>query len=341
VIIAAARSSFASQEWRKRLTWPSDKPFRILSIDGGGIRGIFPAAVLSKLESRYAAEESIGRYFDLITGTSTGGILALALSIGKTAREVLELYERDGKKIFPPGTLTRYWRAVRSSALYRCDHTALRNALVGTLGARRLAEAHCRLCVPSFEGHHGEVYIFKTPHHPDYRIDAHSEMVTVGQATSAAPTYFRAVDSGGYRYVDGGIWANDPVMIGLVDALACYSLDSRQIRILSLGCGNDPVLVGKLKAIGGLIAWRDAIFAAMNLQSQNAQGQAGLLVGPRNLVRVEPRLSKPIGLDDWSRSIAELPSAAHAAVEASGADIFRLFLGEASSRAEFYWPPSP
>ena len=87
---------------RERLDWHSDQPFRILSLDGGGIRGIFSAAILADLESTYLGGDSVAEYFDLITGTSTGGILALGLAAGMTAGELLDLYITRGREIFPP-----------------------------------------------------------------------------------------------------------------------------------------------------------------------------------------------------------------------------------------------
>ena len=83
-------------------SWPPDRDFRILSIDGGGIRGIFPAAVLADLEAALGTGNSIVGHFDLVAGTSTGGILALGLGAGKSAREIRDLYMHRGPEIFPP-----------------------------------------------------------------------------------------------------------------------------------------------------------------------------------------------------------------------------------------------
>lgn len=339
-MIGPPRSSFSSTRRRERLPWPAGQPFRILSIDGGGIKGIFPAAVLAHLEERFLGGRSIATCFDLVTGTSTGGILALGLAAGRTSKELLDMYVRDGEKIFPPGGLGRLWRTVRGLALYRYDRAALTKVLEQVLGTRILAESNSRLCIAAFEGHHGEVYILKTPHHPAYRIDGHVPMVTAGQATSAAPCYFRALDSGDYRFVDGGIWANNPAMIALVDALACFAVDTTQVRMLTLGCGREPVRVGRLKAIGGMLTWTNAIFAAMDLQSQNALGQARLLIGPESVYRVEPQLTQPIALDDWQRAHVELPFEAERAVRASAGAIAEQFLIDPAERPRFFWPPA-
>ena len=235
---------------RAQQPWPAEREFKILSIDGGGIKGIFPARVLAELEERYLEGRAIAEQFDLITGTSTGGIIALALSIGIPAREIANLYIERGNEIFPQyprtmqGWLRRHWHGARSFLYQRYDRTALVAILEETFGERLLGEAKARLCIPSADGRHGDVYIFKTPHHPDYKKDRLERMTTVACATSAAPTFFRPLESDGYRFVDGGLWANNPIMIGLVDALSCFDLDRHQVRILSLGCGDESYAVG-------------------------------------------------------------------------------------------------
>src|SRR5258708_24206495 len=96
------RSAGAIPQRRVPQPWPKDRRFRILSIDGGGIRGIFPAAVLAGLERRYTGGRSIVSFFDLVAGTSTGGILALGLGAGYSAADLLDLYVQLGGEIFPP-----------------------------------------------------------------------------------------------------------------------------------------------------------------------------------------------------------------------------------------------
>src|SRR5690242_20691333 len=99
VLNQTRRFSGTLQGLRKPLPWPEGKPFRILSIDGGGIRGILPAAILTEIETRYLGGRCVGDYFDMITGTSTGGIIALGLSIGKTAKTILNLYMQHGAEV--------------------------------------------------------------------------------------------------------------------------------------------------------------------------------------------------------------------------------------------------
>jgi predicted acylesterase/phospholipase RssA len=203
-----------------------------------------------------------------------------------------------------------------------------------------LGDSTVRLCIPAFEGKHSEVFVFKTPHHRDYKFDRFELMVKVGAATAAAPTYFRPLEHNGYTLVDGGVWANNPIMLAVIEALICFDLDRAQVDVLSLGCGNDPYVVSPLQSgLGGKLTWYDLIFAAMRLQSLAATNQARLLLGPPAITRIDPPLSPtPIMLDDFRRSRDELIPAAHKAIDEHGDALAATFLG---SRADPYVPVPP
>jgi uncharacterized protein len=340
------RSDGTLSERRRQLPWPKDKRFRILSIDGGGIRGILPASILAEFERQYLGSDSAGDYFDLIAGTSTGGIIALGLSIGLPACEILDLYLDHGEEIFPLAKpplarLKRLWAKGRSLAYYQYDREPLERELRRIFGARAFGEAQRRLCIPSFDGF-TEVNIFKTPHHPDFRLDWREEMVTVALATSAAPTYFSIYKDGQRRFADGGVWANNPVMVALVDALSCNALERDQIDILSLGCGDAEITMSDAQVRrGGLWHWREVVSSAMHLSSQNALGQAGLLIGRDRLVRLNTPLLQggPIGLDDVTRAKAELPMVANELALKNGTLVAsRFFSGKADPYAPFHGP---
>ena len=115
-----------------------------------------------------------------------------------------------------------------------------------------------------------------------------------------------------------------------MDALTCFAVPRERVCILSLGCGDEPYSVGRLKVFsGGLFAWMDIICAAMRLQSQNALGQAGLLIGADRVVRVDvPTTDDRVALDDWSRASEELPEAAIAALMHNGERVAATFLSE-------------
>ncbi|WP_319801404.1 CBASS cGAMP-activated phospholipase [Rhodoblastus acidophilus] len=326
------RSDGTIQHRRKMQPWPKDRPFRILSIDGGGICGLLPASILAELERRFLGGESISHHFDLVAGTSTGGLIALGLGAGMTGDQLRHFYVTRGPFIFPAskgvaGAVRGFWKWGKQKVRTAYDVKPLETELMEVFGQRFFGDSKLRLCVPSFEGRHGEPWIFKTPHHPDYKNDRNERMFTVGRATSAAPTYFRPLDAFGYRMVDGGLWANNPVMIGLVDALACFEIDREQVQILTLGCGETSFQVSDSQATGGELQWRNAIRGAMRAQSHNALGQAFLLVGKDSVVRLDaPETPNPIAMDDVDRALAELPNMARSLVEGAGHRINELFL---------------
>ena len=119
-------------------------------------------------------------------------------------------------------------------------------------------------------------------------------------------------------------------MVGLVDTLSCFSVPRERIRILSLGCGDEPYTVSRMKIrLGGMLLWHNIVFAAMRFQSLSAVGQAGLLIGADRVTRVDvPADNRKIALDDWHRASAELPTAAVAALSKCGETVESHFLRE-------------
>ncbi len=324
------RSDGTIQHARVKQPWPQGRPFRILSIDGGGIRGVFPAAVLAELEKRFLDGTSTINHFDMIAGTSTGGIIALALAQGMTAQQALNIYLERGELIFPPAAgLGKISRVLRWFFKPKHDQATLKEELLRIFGDKVLDDAATRLVIPSFEGRHGEPFLYKTPHHPDYQKDRHKKFAHVALHTTAAPSYYPGVEDDGYIMIDGGIWANNPVMNALVDALACFDIAREDVRILSLGTGESTFTVDERARNGGIKDWAfmRSFNAAARAQSRNALGQAYLLVGKNNVTRIDmPENDAPIALDDVQRSIRELPMVARSLVEGTGHHIQRVFL---------------
>jgi len=342
------RSEGTRSDLRPQLPWQLED-LRILSIDGGGIRGILPASVLALCEDRFCGGRSAGKFFDFIAGTSTGGIIALGLSVGMTASDILKIYVDHGAEIFPRRKLSRL-RAIRFFQTlcaglrdldsYKYDRAALSKTLTKVFEGKQLGDAERRLVIPSFD-EYNEVHLFKTPHHPDYQRDWQERMVDVALSTSAAPTFFSTYKNGDRHFADGGVWANNPVMTALTDALACYDIDRHKIQVLSLGCIEElfKFTPGQMLK-GGLLHWKEIISSAMRLQSQNALGQAGLLIGRDNLLRVDGQSSAEaaIALDDYRRSVSELPSMALRYVDAHEAELARFFTGERPVYESFHGP---
>lgn len=282
----------------------------------------------------------------MIVGTSTGCIIALGLAAGLSARRILKLYVEHGAEVFPRSWLHGYWLGRKLVWLYGLRHHAydaapLQRYLAEVFGDELIGHLTRRICVPSFDGF-TEVHIFKTPHHKDYKKDWQDSLATAAMATAAAPTFFPVYKNGGRYFADGGVWANNPVMIGLVDALACYQLDRRQLHILSIGSGDTELRITRKQILrGGLWHWREIFSSAMHLQSQNALGQAGLLIGRDQLLRLNaPAMPEtPVELDDFKRANDELPGIAAALVKEHGSVIHDRFLRELSEPYKAFHGP--
>ncbi len=310
------RRANSLRQRRKRLPWPEDRPFRILSLDGGGIRGIYPATILSLIERELTHGAPLCEYFDLITGTSTGGIIAVGLGLGISAESISALYVQQGRYIFPPGwsgleSVFRRFLWMRQFLRYKYDSRALEKALLDIMGERLFGESHSRLVIPSFLAPKTQIAVLKTDHHPDFQNDWRMQAWEVARATSAAPTYFPGREYEGAVFLDGGVWANNPLMTGIIDALSAFDISREQLRCISIGTGNAPYEISLMAARGGFWRWREIISAAVFLTTDNATAQAELLIGPEHIVRLEPDdLATGIELDDWKEAVKFLPDLA-------------------------------
>jgi len=197
---------------------------RILAIDGGGIRGVIPAKVLTAIETQTG--KKIAELFDLIAGTSTGGILAAGLCVpgpdGKTpkyaAADLLNLYKMHGGAIFSAS-----WLRKLTSLFVGAEYSPkpLEGQLLAYMGDARLADAVTRLLITSFDLYAGEAWFFSREK-ARARGDRNYLLREVARATSAAPTYFppfKFADAGPDKpvLVDGGVFANNPALCAWVD----------------------------------------------------------------------------------------------------------------------------
>jgi patatin-like phospholipase/acyl hydrolase len=228
---------------------------RLLSIDGGGIRGIIPATILVELEKR--AGIYAGGLFDMVAGTSTGGIIACGLSIGLSAQTLLDLYVKRGTEIFTRSTE----QVIESGSGItgpKYDAGPLENILKDVLGEKMLSQTTGpHLLVPTYCQNWPGTLFFKSWHPaPDFRL------CDVARCTSAAETYFPAAiiqDNTGLQYVctDGGTFANNPAMAVLADARKLWP--GEKFQILSLGTGGNPNNLGTECADWGILQWAKPI----------------------------------------------------------------------------------
>jgi len=258
--------------------------FRILSLDGGGIRGAFTAAVLATIES--LTGKRIVEHFDLIAGTSTGGIIAIALGLGHSAQRILDFYVQRGPDIFPStGVHQRLWRRLRRCVRPKHDAAALELALTEILGNRLLGESACRLLIPAFDAVAGDVHVFKTAHDPRVLEDFQRRAVDVARATSAAPTYLPMyLSSWGQRFLDGGIWANCPSTVAILEATGVLGIPLADIKLLSIGTTTPAYSVEKSAVGGGVVQYgfgASIIDLLLRAQAAAAWAQTTLLTAHR------------------------------------------------------------
>lgn len=241
------------------------KKFRILSLDGGGIKGLYSVKILSEIEKRYGKSCEI---FDLMCGTSTGGIIALGLGYGKSADEIVEYYTKYGMRIFP---INNRWKRIGFTCRQlfyssKYSNDSLKESLTEFFGDATMNDAKCKLCIPAVNLTDARGIILKTPHSPDFTRDKHLKMVDVALATSAAPTYFPSTKLDGIssNCVDGGLWANNPAFIGAIEAISHFVGEDKQydeFSILSIGAiSSTKSWYPKKQKNTSTISWATKIF---------------------------------------------------------------------------------
>ena len=301
--------------------------FRILSLDGGGIKGTFSAAFLAMLER--LTGKSVVRHFDLIAGTSTGGIIALALGLGLRAEEILEFYLENGPRIFPATGIRR--RALRHWVRSKHRVDSLRNAVSDVFGNRKLGESQTRLVIPSFDAVSGDIRLFKTAHHPRFKLDYRLRASDVALATSAAPTYFPVFHSSdGSRFLDGGIWANNPAAVAVTEAVGVLGVVPQVIEVLSVGTTTEPFHVPKRLVSAGRLSWlRPGYKLLMRAQESGSAGLAHAITEhTRRLVRINETTAPGRFRLDGSAGIDELRSLGHRAAARAEKEVGPRFLDQ-------------
>jgi uncharacterized protein len=289
--------------------------FRILALDGGGLKGAFTASALATWEKQ--SRLRIVDHFDLIAGTSTGGILGIGLGLGLTGQEMLDFYKQRGPRIFP---VTRLRGRVRHNVRHFCmpkySQLILLRELESAYYANRqpspLKDSCCRLVVPSYHAVAGASHIFRTPHHPDLTADANLDAAHVALATAAAPTYFTAAKIANMvaesSYFDGGVWANSPAMAAIIEAVCFLRIPLERIDVLSVGTTDEPFTVRK-QTKAGIIGWMwkiKILDLLMNVQQESSLRLARNLVGEPRFLRVNVTTAPGSYRLDSPREISEL-----------------------------------
>lgn len=334
------------------------KPYCVLSVDGGGIRGLHPATMLDGLARRFASRRQVagldvGKGFDLVVGTSTGGILACGLAYGCTPARLASMYRESGPRIFNGARMPGGWLGTLIWCLRHLrkpihQSGTLRTALVKIFGSETLGTVYERrgiaLCIPSLRLLNESPRVFKTGHlGPDFRRDDALSLVEVCLATAAAPIFLplaRVKETGNGTsevFADGGLWMNNPTLVALLEALAVVPPE-REIIIISLGtcpaiAGGNPAAIDVDR---GLIGW-GAGSKALEL-SMNAQAQASDFM-LKSLVKELKRLGRQITVIRCHESKPSPEQSRHLSLDNASPEALGLLasLGENDAAETFRW----
>ncbi len=268
-----------------------DKTFKILSIDGGGVRGVFAAKMLELIETKLGID--ICNTFDLIVGTSTGSIIAATIAIEHSLTQLVDDYLKNAPKIFRK-RLSLHFRS-------KYDLTPLANFLHDRLGDIKLGKIEKPLILNATNVSVGGVYIFKSSYQHqqrkgDYVRDGEVPLYKAVLASCAAPIYFDPVDINGTLVCDGGIWANNPSLVGYTDAIRNFQANN--IKILSLGTGTAKKIYQPEKKWGFLTGWKKTKLVEFVMSCQTAFPQNVLyLLDSGKILRIDTEIEN-YGLDN-------------------------------------------
>jgi hypothetical protein len=240
----------------------TENKFKILSLDGGGIKGLYTSTILEHLEQRFG---HLSNYFDMICGTSTGGLIALCLALKIPAIAISEIYEKHGSQIFPRRTK---WGGIIRQTLWRGKYSdgPLKEVLTDVFGDKKMADLQNLVCIPSYSLTDARPWVFKRDY-GELDRDNKTLLAEVALATAAAPTYFPVCEIPRYnhkQFIDGGVWANNPTLVGIIEALTYFvgkEKDFSSIEILSISSLNNTA--GKplgLKRSRSFLNWRNDLF---------------------------------------------------------------------------------
>ena len=289
--------------------------FRILSLDGGGLKGAFTAAALASWEKQTGLR--IIDHFDLIAGTSTGGILAIGIGLGLSGQQMLDFYLTRGAIIFPTTrlhgkfkhTVKHFFKPKYAQEVLLRE---LENAYYSGGHVRFIKDSICRLVIPTYHAVAGASHLFRTPHHPDLTGDAETEAAHAALATAAAPTFFTAAKIANMvaksSYFDGGVWANSPVMAAVIESVCFLRIPIERIDVLSVGTTEEPFTVRE-NIKSGMAGWlwkKKILELLMSVQQESSLKLTKNLLGSPRFLRVNFMTKPGLYRLDSSNEIEEL-----------------------------------
>jgi hypothetical protein len=289
----------------------SSSTYHLLSLSGGGVRGIFQARFLQRLEE--SLNTPLRNHFSGVAATSTGAIVGLSVAAGIPARNVLDLYQDHASKIFRKKALS----PLRSGGRYSTK--LLEELLKRQLGDRRIGDLPIDLFIAASTADTYQGQIFT-------KADANLRLVDVALASAAAPTFFpaRQVGDDQRAYLDGGLWANNP-SLAAIRAVVDGGISPQNIALLSIGCGRTPkgstyAELVHLKTLS-VDTPRLLLDSVSGLQEWFVHQSLKQTISSKQFVEINPILRNWIALDDWREALSVLPALADSEYAQSREDV--------------------
>lgn len=293
------------------------KKFKILSIDGGGIRGIYSAIILKEIEDKFNIK--LNKHFDLIAGTSTGSILAAAIATDIPLSEIINLYKNEGDKIFK-------LRMTGAMGLFksRYDNSHLKKILAEKFKNKTLSDPSIktRLLIPTTDISNGDVHVIKSYYIQEFKRDKDRKIQDAVLSSCSAPLYFNPNKLDKYLLADGGLWANNPSLVALTEGIGKIKTTEEigditldNTHLLSIGTGIGHKYYDTKDSIsdswGFLKKWGNSklVDTILNLQSINVHNTVNFMLPSDNYLRINFESDKNLSLDSVD-IISELESKA-------------------------------
>jgi hypothetical protein len=244
------------------------KPFSVLTVDGGGTRGLYAALLLKNLtelfNSNLGKQHDLGKKFDLVCGTSTGAIIACGLASGLTCEQIAEIYIDQCPAIFPSPKPEKkkklLWWALKHRIKPPADSSALMAIMEEHFGDLTLNDVYEKrnvaIALPSINGLNHQPVVLRSPKRMGQEDNSAMRVVDACMASAAAPVFFPAfAQYPGQTFIDGGLWANNPVLLGMTEALA-LAKPEQPIEIISIStCQNLVRQPSEYSPEKGLVDW--------------------------------------------------------------------------------------
>lgn len=319
--------------------------YHVLALSGGGYRSLYTATILAELES--VLGRPIASHFDLICGTSAGGMLALGLAAEIPASELKALFEDQGDRIFNSRSLARrtlgFWLTAKH------DSAGLREVLTERFQGITMGDLKHRVLVPTVNYSTGRGQFFKTPHHSSFEKDHHMKIVDVALATAAAPVYFPLARNNRGVFADGGLVGNAPGLFGLHEVNTFLAPNQGAlVRVLSIGTMTIGATIrGGASLDRGFGKWRGGLFdLVISAQESSVDYMLRQSLG-NNYFRIDDNATP-----DQSKDVKELDRVSigatntlkdrgsHAAQRALGDPLFQPFRTYQAGTPIFYHGPN-